>query len=276
VRSAGASKPTVTGPDGYESLEHTDRTGRTHGFHRRGSGPPIIVLHELGGISPTLVTLADKIIQRGFTVYLPSLVELSLPPGRLRLLEATLRICVSAEFAKLARNKTSPVVHWLRSLSAEINVKSGHRVGVVGLCLTGGFALAMAVEPHVAGPVVAHPSLPIGIGSRRRRDLGLDPADLTKVKARTDIRFFGVRMSEDLVAPCPRFDRMEEEFGDRFIRTDVPSGRKSQHGISRWEHPVLTSRLLDPAMNHPARPELERILSEALDFLEAEVRVAAT
>jgi hypothetical protein len=33
-------------------------------------------------------------------------------------------------------------------------------VGVIGLCLTGGFGLAMAVDPVVIAPVLGEPSLP--------------------------------------------------------------------------------------------------------------------
>lgn len=262
----------IHGLQGYQRLTHTDDDGRTYPVYHRGVGPPVVVIHELAGISPALMRFADRVVERGFSAYVPSLIEVRAGGGPMRMLEATVRVCISAEFVKLAREKTSPIVSWLRSLSRKLHRDTGHSVGVVGMCLTGGFALAMAVEPHVAGPVMAHPSLPIAIGSRRRRDLGLDPTDLAALKARTDLHIFGVRFSEDLVAPRPRFERMREEFGDQFTCTAVPSGRRSQHGLSRWEHSVLNNRRLDPEMaNDPARPDLERVVEDVLEFLEAEV-----
>ena len=257
--------------EGFTSFIHADATGRSHPVYRRGSGPPIIIIHELLGISPMLVDFAERVVERGFSVYLPALIPRR--RGPLGPLLSTIQVCISAEFVTLARGKTSPIVDWLRSLGETLHTRSEGRVGVVGMCLTGGFALAMAVDDHIAGPVMAHPALPFGIGSRRRSDLGLSPQHLIALQGRADLRILGVRFSSDLVAPAPRFARMESEFGERFTRTELPSGCRSPLGLPPWEHSVLASRRLRSTKpkDAAARAELERVVDEVLDFLKTEL-----
>jgi dienelactone hydrolase len=256
---------------GFDRFDHTAADGITHHVYRRGAGPAVIILHELVGITPPVLRFADRVIDRKFAAYLPALIEVSDGPTPIRMLRATVQVCLSAEFVKLARERTSPVVAWLRSLSKRIHDETHQPVGVVGLCLTGGFALAMAVEPHIQGPVIAHPSLPLGIGSKRKRDLGLSPSDLAAVTARTDLRLLGVRFSADLFAPCARFDRLDDEFGESFRRIEVPSGPGSPYGLGRGEHSVLTSSHLEDE-HHPAHRALDAVLDDVLGFLDEEVR----
>ena len=52
--------------------------------------------------------------------------------------------------------------------------------------VTGGFALAMLVDPAVVAPVLCQPSTPFAIGPTRSRDVNLSPADLDMIaEART-------------------------------------------------------------------------------------------
>ena len=264
---------------GYREFSHEDDRGRSYPVHHRGSGPPVVIIHELAGISPMLTSFADRVVDRGFSVYLPALIPRR--KGPTRLLASTIQVCVSAEFTKLATNTTSPVVSWLRSLSRRLHDESGASVGVVGMCLTGGFALAMAIDDHVVTPVVAHPALPFGLGSRRRADLGLDRKHLATLKERSDLRILGCRFSSDLIAPAPRFDRLQAEFGERFTRLEVPSGEASRSKkdgpvrFSKWDHSVLNNVRLQSSASEDAaaRSELERVVESVLDFLSA--RLAA-
>src|ERR1700733_15588773 len=67
--------------------------------------------------------------------------------------------CVSREFACFALKKTSPVTVWLRKLAASEHARcGGPGVGVVGMCFTGGVALAMMVDDIVLAPVLTQPS----------------------------------------------------------------------------------------------------------------------
>jgi len=99
-----------------------------------------------------------KFTGAGYTVYLPSLFG---RPGEAAttgaIVRSVLRVCVTREFILLA-DRTSPVASWLRALAAKAHAEcGGPGAGAVGMCLTGGFALAMAVEPDVLAPVISQP-----------------------------------------------------------------------------------------------------------------------
>src|SRR4051812_30422369 len=98
----------------------------------------------------------------------------------------TLRqVSVSKAITKLAVRETSPGAAWLRSLARELHAEiGGPGVGALGMCFTGGFALAMMVDEAVAAPVVCQPSAPFAIGKARAADLNLSDADLAVVRER--------------------------------------------------------------------------------------------
>ncbi len=160
--------------------------GRTHQVYRAGSGPAVVVVHELPGIHPGVVEFGQRLVDAGYSVYLPSLFGRPGEPLSLAVtLRSALRVCVAREFTILA-DRTSPVVGWLRALAAKAHGEyGGPGVGAVGMCFTGGFALAMAVEPAVLASVVSQPALPAPLTARKRAAVGLDAADLERVKERT-------------------------------------------------------------------------------------------
>src|SRR5271170_6110703 len=83
-----------------------------------GTGPAVIVMTEMPGISPHVARFARWVRDAGFTVYMPSLFGRDgAVPGAAEGAEVFQRACVSAEFQALASNKSSPVTTWLRSLA---------------------------------------------------------------------------------------------------------------------------------------------------------------
>lgn len=136
----------------------------TRPVYRRGSGPAVIVIHEIPGLHPLVVDFADRLVEAGMTVFLPSLFG---TPGRplskgYALQTIATVICIRREFAIWTGGKTSPFVDWLRALAREAHADcGGPGVGAVGMCFTGGFALAMATDPSVVAPVLSQPSLPL-------------------------------------------------------------------------------------------------------------------
>jgi dienelactone hydrolase len=70
-------------------------------------------------------------------------------------------LCISREIFLFAKGRSSPIVEWLKPLCRDAHDECGGKgVGVIGMCLTGGFALSMAVDPAVQAPVLAQPGLP--------------------------------------------------------------------------------------------------------------------
>jgi dienelactone hydrolase len=247
--------------DGFEATTF-EHGGRSHQVFRAGSGPAVVVVHEVPGIHPGVLDFARRLIGAGYRVYLPSLF--GRPGGPLTTgatVRSIARICVSREFAVLA-DRTSPVVSWLRALAARAHAEcGGPGVGAVGMCLTGGFALAVAVEPAVLAPVLSQPGLPAPVTDGKRAALALDPSDLIRIKERTEqgLSVLGLRFSNDKGCPGERFARLRRELGGAFEDIQIDSSPGNPYGIPVQAHAVLTVELVDEA-GHPTRAALDRVL----------------
>ena len=209
--------------------------GFTRDVYRRGSGPGVILVHELPGITPNVATFANEVVAAGFTVLMPSLVG---TPSREfsngYLAKSALQICVAREFTHWALNQTSPIIGWLRALARELHTELGGRgVGALGMCFSGGFALAMMVEEAVVAPVLSQPSLPLSVfGAARAADLNLSPADAVVVarRAAEGCQVLGLRFTEDKLVGT-RFDTLRELLGDAFLAIELPSKDKKDHSV---------------------------------------------
>jgi dienelactone hydrolase len=197
----------------------------TRPTYRKGSGPGVVLVHEIPGITPKVIAFAEEVVAAGFTVVMPQLFGTPERPMTVPYVLATLtRLCVDAEFTKLATGVTTPVAGWLRSLARDLHAElGGPGVGALGMCFTGGFALAMMVDPSVVAPVLAQPSAPFPVGKKRAADLNLSPADLDVVRerARGGCQVLGLQYPSD-VATGTRFDSLTREIGDAFIRIEFP------------------------------------------------------
>jgi dienelactone hydrolase len=211
--------------DPLDTWTHGTHTadGITHPTYRKGTGPGVVLIHELPGMTPEVIAFADEVVGAGHTVVMPHLFgEPAAPVSVGRFLKVLPQVCVSREFTKLALNETTPVAGWLRSLARELHAElGGPGVGALGMCFTGGFALAMMVDDAVTAPVVCQPSAPFAIGKRRGADLNLSPADLQVVKRRAaaGCAVLGLRYRND-AATGTRFDTLHRELGDNFIAVE--------------------------------------------------------
>lgn len=231
--------------DSWTPGSHT-ADGHTHDTFKKGSGPGVIVIHEVPGVIPEVVEFAEEVVARGHTVVLPNLFG---TPGRKASVPyavATIgKLCVNREFTKLALGRTTPIALWLRSLARALHEElGGPGVGVVGMCFTGGYALAMLADAPVAAPVLAQPSTPFALGRRRSSDLGLSPADLASVRAKVagGCEVLGLRYTDD-PAVGRRFDTLRRELGDRFIAVEFPGRKHSTLTVHRQQAGV--ERVLD-------------------------------
>ena len=244
--------------------------GITHTVYRDGSGPAVIVMHEMPGLHPGVYAFGERLVKAGYTVYLPSLFGTpGAPVTGGQFARCALRMCVSREFSLFA-DRTMPTVPWLRALAARAHADcGGPGVGAVGMCFTGGFALAMAVEPAVLAPVLSQPASPAPLSAGRKAALAVDGADLDRVKRRTADGqcLLGLRFSKDRGSPPERFERLRSEFGDAFEEIEVDSSPGNPYGIPPGAHSVLTVDLVDEP-GHPTRAALDRVL----EFLAERLR----
>jgi dienelactone hydrolase len=239
---------------GWARTEHS-ASGVTHTTYRKGTGPGVVVVSEIPGITEDVLAFADEVVGLGCTVVLPHLFGRVPSRDSPAAVLATLRqVCVNREFNKLRLHHTSPVADWLRSLARDLHAElGGPGVGAVGMCFTGGFALAMMVDDSVVAPVLAQPSLPFAIGRARAADLNLSPADLDRVKERAaaGCQVLGLRYTGD-AAVGTRFETLAEELGEAFIRVEFPGRKHSTLTAHRQQEGVdrvlafLREKLLTP------------------------------
>ena len=215
----------------------------THDTYRKGVGPGVIVIHEIPGMTPDVIAFAEEVVGIGCTVVMPHLfgVPEGAPTPKVLAREFA-KVCINREFTKLALNETTPIADWLRSLARELHGElGGPGVGAVGMCFTGGFALAMMVDAPVVAPVLAQPSAPFPLGGKRAADLNLSPRDLEIVKKRAadGCAVLGLRFKNDK-ATGTRFDTLHHELGDKFIAVEFPgkghsvlTEHRQQEGVDR-------------------------------------------
>ena len=254
------------------------RIATHHGTPRRvhsiGEGPAVIIIAEMPGISPAVADFARRVAGIGATAVMPSIygVDGQDPsPSNLGVVEAASnmlgtmgRACISRDFTILATGRTSPAVEWMRALAAEEHHRcGGPGVGAIGMCFTGGFALAMATDERILAPVLAQPSLPFAISPRRARSLDISDDDLATVVGRCarGLDVMGVRFEGDRMSPPSRFRFLREVLGDAFLAIELPDSAANPESPLPTPHSALTNDLVDV----PGEPTHDALVA-VLDF----------
>jgi len=220
----------------------------TRDTYRKGSGPLVVVVHEIPGITPAVERFANDVVNAGFTVVMPDLVG---TPGREvsggYTASSMLKVCISREFTNMALQKTSPIIAWLRALARSLHQEVGGKgVGAVGMCFSGGFALGMMVADILVAPVLSQPSMPFAIGKSRAADLNLSPDDAAVIaeRATQGCQVLGLRFDQDKLVG-DRFSSLRTLLGDAFIAIEIPSQSKKDHSVlTEQRHEESVQRVL--------------------------------
>lgn len=253
----------ATAPEGFTTEEFT-HDGKTRTVWRRGSGPGVVVMHEIPGPTPNVMRFARIVADHGYTVFVPwmfGVPDKPASPGYV--MQGMLHACISREFHVLAAHRSSPITDWLRALCRDVHARLGGKgVGAVGMCLTGNFALALMVDEAVMAPVLSQPSLPFPLGKARKSALHVSDEALVTIKRRASAGagVLGLRFTNDPAVPPERFACLKRELGDGFEAFEIDSSPGNPHGIKRMAHSVLTEELVDEA-GHPTRQALDRVLA---------------
>ncbi|TAJ72601.1 MAG: dienelactone hydrolase family protein [Phenylobacterium sp.] len=245
----------------YDKFDFT-HDGRTYPVYRRGAGPAVVIMHEMPGLHPLVIRFADRVAEAGMTVFCPSLFGTpGRPVGRGYALATALSVlCVRREFHVWRGDRSSPVVDWLRALARQAHGECGGRgVGAVGMCFTGGFALAMMTDPSVVAPALSQPSLPLARGNlKRAAEIGMSPREIACVKGRLedqDLSVVGLRFASDKLVPDARFETYRREFGDRFEQIELKDEDAQPSFIP--PHSVLTLHMKEEG---PTKAAEQRVI----------------
>ncbi len=249
--------------DRLEDFERREVTllGATRRVFVAGTGPAVIVMTEMPGISPEVAQFARKVRDAGFTVYMPDLFgDAGRPPTTAYGVRSILKGCVSREFRALRANVTAPLTSWLRALAAEVFPQCGGKgVGAIGMCFTGNFALSMMLEPSVIAPVLCQPSLPIG----RKGGIHSSPEDLARIRARMDeeeLTALAYRFEGDAFCKKERFDDYARALGPRIRLRTLPDSAANPAAMMKNPHSVVTHHLIDE-VGQPTRAAVDEILA---------------
>lgn len=233
-------------------------TKKVYGGGKVDSGPAVIVMTEMPGISPHVARFARWVRDAGFTVYMPSLFGRDgAVPGAEEGAAIFQRACISAEFRAFAgkdgTNASSPVTSWLRALARLAHQEcGGPGVGAIGMCWTGNFALSMMLEPAMLAPVLCQPTLPLNDPG----GIEISPEDVRAVRQRLErenLTVLAYRFDGDKFCKAQRFAAYAAALGDRFEPRVLPDQAANadvapffaQHVTT--PHSVVTAHLIDEA-----------------------------
>jgi dienelactone hydrolase len=107
---------------------------------RAGAGKPILLLHELTGMSPSNLSLARCLAQEGFSIFLPLLFG---EPGQDRFFAGYLQSCEYGDFVCSALSADSPILAKLREVLAKLIARERSPIGIIGMCMTGALPIAL-------------------------------------------------------------------------------------------------------------------------------------
>lgn len=215
---------------------------------------PLIVLHELPGMSPSFIDYCRRMADEGFKVYMPLMFK---SPGTQMGGVASLAFCLSREFRALFaardRSKARPFTAWLLELVDSVSTEHpDQNIGVVGMCLTGGFAIAAIAAPQVSAVIACQPSMPVLFDIKT---LGLSDAERRNVQDGKTHK----------AIPCAKAYRFQS---DRICKEAHMAAAQTLLGPSLERYPDLPGKGHSTLTTQTASPE---VYQDVLTFLQGRV-----
>jgi dienelactone hydrolase len=150
---------------------------------------------------------------------------------------------------------------------------SNRRVGAIGMCVTGAFALPLVLDPWVAAPVASQPAVPFswtyaltGLGKGAwAGELNVHDDELAAAARRLetdDLTLLAFRFKADRICPSEKIERLRAACGARLESHEYETSW--WRSIVRPPHAVLTEEY-DKAEaagpQHPTRQAFARLVS---------------
>jgi len=215
----------------------------------QSGGPVIVIIQELPGIGPQTVSLANTFVEHGYEVVLPHLFG---PLGKVSMLGNVARVfCLRREFKLFEKNASSPIVDWLKALCRDLKTqRNASAVGVIGMCLTGNFAISLMADENVLAGVASQPSMPLF----DQHALHMSPHEVNQVRQRLDEHgpMMALRFAGDKLCTADKFQALDRAFNDDKRRISLLE-------LPGKGHSVLTLDLISGGA--PAQQALDDVLS---------------
>ncbi|MBS0384335.1 MAG: dienelactone hydrolase family protein, partial [Proteobacteria bacterium] len=194
--------------DGFERAAFAaPLSGRLTSFevYTIGAGPPVIVMQEMPGIGQSTIAFCKRLADAGLEVWVPHWFG---PLGQTSSLNLLRMLCMRREFQVFARNQSSAIVDWMRALCRHVaESRKIDRVGVIGMCLSGNFAMTLIAEPNVWAAVASQPSLP----GRATAALHMSPDEIAASRAALDAKgaMRAYRFKDDPLCKAAKFEAID-------------------------------------------------------------------
>jgi carboxymethylenebutenolidase len=187
----------------------------------KGPWPGVLLLHELFGLTDNVRADARDLAAHGYLTMAPDLYSA----------DGITRYCMRVFFSPdglLNREAAEPVAEVHRLLDElKAHPDCNGKLGMIGMCLTGGFVLHMARRDDLAAPVIYHHAFGL-------RGPGVDRTALGAVKGPIQGHF---AEQDKLLCPKSRVDALAKELG----------GRLEQHWYGGAGHGLRSSFRDTPA-----------------------------
>lgn len=195
--------------------------------------PPVLLLHELPGLSGKTLEYARELSQ-DFTVYVPLLF--GKPNSQSNWHGFLIAVGLNGEWRGL-ESGTSDIVPWLRAVVSEVErAHQGQSIGVIGNCLTGPLPLALLDNKQIHAVVLAQPTLPLSIFRNDEEvgaSLGISANEINQA-VNSSAKIFYVRFEQDCVSKREKLKTVKDIFTEQ---GKVPD-RVHERGIPYEKHPV--------------------------------------
>jgi dienelactone hydrolase len=205
----------------------------------KGSGPRVIVLHELPGLRDGDIEVGVA-LSSTFEVYMPLLFGTA---GQDEAGLGTRQACRTGLFKCNDRNTRHPVTTDLLAMTNQ--VCGSNPCGIIGMCLTGTLPLSLMEAQGVVALVMAQPTLPIVWHIWPFAGLDISKEDTTKAMAVAIERkasIYMLRYRGDLISGRTAFNRLVDRISPAkeklsfFEVTQVP-GRSHSTLVHNSKHP---------------------------------------
>ncbi len=179
-----------------------------------GPWPGVLLLHELFGLTSQVRADARHLAREGYLVMAPNLFSTGMG-----------RFCMKFFFSQEALSNPDSGEHvaeihrLLDVLKADPDCDG--KLGMIGMCLTGGFTLQMARRDDLLAPVVYHHSFGV-------RGSGISDDDARQIRATVQGHFGG---DDKTLCPRRKVEALAHQLGDRLevnIYPGVGHGLRSQ------------------------------------------------
>jgi dienelactone hydrolase len=239
--------------------------GKPHTMYVGGSAtaPPVLVLHELPGMTREDMDFAYRLSQRGFRVYLPLLFG---KKGDNKFVAHFWGECVFGPWPWEDKHSLNKWVAPLLTVCDQIYSELKQPIGVVGMCLTGIIPLSLLANEHVVAPVLCQPTLPFPMDGGRKRALGLTGDEIAHAKdrmTRQNLSGLAFRVTTDCFCPRERFNTLRDMFGDRIERREIVYPPKIRG------HSVLAAEFHNATPPVDARTAVHEAFDHTVAFLKA-------